>query len=257
MTSADGSPSADSSSQPAPPSKVKAGQAAPEPVASGLSLLTAAVGAVVLSVLVATLDETYQAVQVGDGLARIDQPLLDWMVAHRTTALDATITLFTDIGSTKILPILTTLVVVGLAWWWRSWTPIALMAVAAAGSVAMTEAGKDLAGRARPPQRLSVPPYETTPSFPSGHTLNSTVIAIILVYLVLLHVRSRLGRTVTVALLAVYALAMGMSRVFLGHHWFTDVVAGFVAGTAWAIVVILAHRLLLRIQYQRAAQSTT
>ena len=32
---------------------------------------------------------------------------------------------------------------------------------------------------------------------------------------------------------------------------------GFVAGTAWAIVVILAHRLLLRIQYQRAAQSTT
>ena len=256
MTSAEESPSADSSSQPAPPSKVKAGQAAPEPVASGLSLLTAAVGAVVLSILVATLDETYQAVQEGDGLARIDQPLLDWMVAHRTTALDATITFFTDIGSTKILPILTTLVVVGLAWWWRSWTPIALMAVAAAGSVAMTEAGKDLAGRARPPQPLAVPPYETTPSFPSGHTLNSTVIAIILAYLVLLHVRSRLGRTVTVALLAVYALAMGMSRVFLGHHWFTDVVAGFVAGTAWAIVVILAHRLLLRIQYQRAAQST-
>jgi undecaprenyl-diphosphatase len=48
---------------------------------------------------------------------------------------------------------------------------------------------------------------------------------------------------------------MGMSRVFLGHHWFTDVVAGFIAGTAWALVVILAHRLLLRIQYQRALHS--
>ena len=57
------------------------------------------------------------------------------------------------------------------------------------------------------------------------------------------------------SLLALYALAMGMSRVFLGHHWFTDVVAGFVAGTAWAIVVILAHRLLLRIQHQRAQRS--
>jgi membrane-associated phospholipid phosphatase len=257
VTSAEGSPSADSSAQPAPPSKVEAGQAAPEPVASGLSLLTAAVGAVVLTILVATVDETYQAVQEGDGLARVDHPLLDWMVGHRTPALDAAVTFFTDIGSTKILPILTTLVVVGLAWWWRSWTPIALMAVAAAGSVAMTEAGKDLAGRARPPQDLAVPPYETTPSFPSGHTLNSTVIAIILAYLVLLHVTSRVGRTVTVALLALYAVAMGMSRVFLGHHWFTDVVAGFIAGTAWALVVILAHRLLLRIQYRRAAQSTT
>ena len=71
----------------------------------------------------------------------------------------------------------------------------------------------------------------------------------------LLHVESRLGRVVTVTLLALYALAMGMSRVFLGHHWFTDVVAGFIAGTAWALVVILAHRLLLRIQYQRALHS--
>jgi undecaprenyl-diphosphatase len=102
-----------------------------------------------------------------------------------------------------------------------------------------------------------VPPYETSPSFPSGHTLNSTVIAIVLAYLVLLHVNSRIGRVVTVSALVLYALAMGLSRVFLGHHWFTDVVAGFVAGTAWAIVVILAHRLLVRVQLRRAQRSRT
>ena len=179
------------------------------------------------------------------------------MVGHRSPGLDGVVTFFTNIGGTTVLPILVTLVVAGLAWWWRSWTPVVLMAVAAAGSVAMTEAGKDLAGRARPPQGLAVPPYETSPSFPSGHTLNSTVIAFVLAYLVLLHVKSRTGRAVTVSLLALYALAMGMSRVYLGHHWFTDVVAGFIAGTAWAIVVILAHRLLLRLQQQRAQRSGT
>lgn len=256
MTSAERS-HASRSEKPAPASQVEAGKAVPEPVAGGISLLTAAVGAALLTVLVATLDETYESVQAGDGLARVDQPLLDWMVGHRSPGLDGVVTFFTDIGGTTILPILVTLVVAGLAWWWRSWTPVVLMAVAAAGSVAMTEAGKDLAGRARPPQGLAVPPYETSPSFPSGHTLNSTVIAIVLAYLVLLHVKSRTGRVVTVSLLALYALAMGMSRVFLGHHWFTDVVAGFVAGTAWAIVVILAHRLLLRIQQQRAQRSGT
>ena len=67
--------------------------------------------------------------------------------------------------------------------------------------------------------------------------------------------KSRTGRVVTVSLLALYAVAMGLSRVYLGHHWFTDVVAGFVAGTAWAIVVILAHRLLVRVQLRRAQRS--
>ena len=81
-------------------------------------------------------------------MARIDQPLLDWMVGHRSPGLDGVVTFFTDIGGTTVLPILMTLVVAGLAWWWRSWTPVVLMAVAAAGSVAMTETGKDLAGRA-------------------------------------------------------------------------------------------------------------
>ena len=243
--------------RPAPTSKVEAGRAAPEPVASGLSLLTAAVGAALLTVLIATLDETYEAVQENDGLARVDQPLLDWMVAHRSPGLDAVVTFFTNIGGTTILPIIVTVVVALLAWRWRSWTPVVLMAVAAAGSVAMTQAGKDLAGRARPPQAYAVPPYEASPSFPSGHTLNSTVIAIVLAYLVLLNVKSRTGRIVTVTLLVVYAVAMGMSRVFLGHHWFTDVVAGFIAGTAWALVVILAHRLLLRVQHHRAQRSRT
>ena len=157
MASAEGSRAAQPE-KPAPASQVEAGKAAPEPVAGGLSLLTAVAGAVLLTVLIASLDETYESVQEHDGLARVDQPLLDWMVGHRSPGLDGVVSFFTDIGGTTVLPILVTLVVAGLAWWWRSWTPIVLMAVAAAGSIAMTEAGKDLAGRARPPQALAVPP---------------------------------------------------------------------------------------------------
>ena len=172
------------------------------------------------------------------------------MVAHRNGALDTVVTVFTEIGGPVVLPVLATIVTVLLAWRWRSWTPVALMVIATAGSLTMTAVGKGLAARVRPAQQWAVPPFENSPSFPSGHTLNSTVIAIVLSYLVILHVRSTRGKVAVVTGLSVYAVLMGLSRVFLGHHWMTDVVAGWTAGAAWGFALVLAHRLLVAVQRQ-------
>jgi len=236
---------------PAAPKQVEAGKAPPTPSAGGVGLLAAALGAGLLTLLVAGIAATYDAVKEGDGLALVDQPVLTWMVAHRTAALDTAVTAFTNVGGPTLLPIIATLVTVLLAWRWRSWTPVAFMVLATAGSLAMTAAGKDLAARARPPQSSAVPPFENSPSFPSGHTLNSTVIAIVLTYLIALHVHQRRAKVAVTVGLGLYAILMGLSRVFLGHHWFTDVIAGWVTGAAWALILIMAHRLLLTVQLRR------
>ena len=119
---------------------------------------------------------------------------------------------------------------------------VILLPAAAFGSLLMTVAGKDAIGRLRPPVELAVPPYESSPSFPSGHSLNALVIAGIVAYLLVVRQHRKRTRTLTITLAVLFAVSMGLSRVYLGHHWLTDVLVAWTLGIAWLAVVITAHR---------------
>lgn len=189
--------------------------------------------------------EVYEGVADSGGIAPVDQPLLTWMVAHRTPAFTSAVVAFTEFGGPVIQPIVLLVVTLGIAWAWRSWAPLVLVGVAVGTSTLATVFGKQLFGRARPPIDLAVPPLETTASFPSGHTLNGTVIAGILCYLMLHWFRRASARAAWIVGFSLYALSMGMSRVYLGHHWLTDVLVGWTLGLAWVLVVIGIHRVWL------------
>jgi len=218
-------------------------------------VLTALFGGLVVVGMVALTAQVYESVVEADGLAGLDRPVLDAAVGMRSSGLDHVVTLYTDVGGPVGMPVLALLATLVMVVRWRSRTPVILMVVAAAGSLAMTIAGKDLVARARPPQTLAVPPFETSPSFPSGHTLNATVLTGVAVYLVLRRVESARGRAAVVVAGALFVLTMGLSRVFLGHHWLTDVVAGWALGLAWVAVVVTAHR--LRLTVRRDAHTPT
>jgi undecaprenyl-diphosphatase len=75
-------------------------------------------------------------------------------------------------------------------------------------------------------------------SFPSGHAMNSTAIYSFLCYLFINHYtknnkQKNIVMTVTILLIAL----IGISRIYLGVHYFTDVLAGFSAGFAWFIII--------------------
>ncbi len=214
-------------------------------------LITAGIGVVVAGAFTVLSAEIYDAVAERDGVAGFDRPLLDWIVGWRTDTLNTVVTDYTNLGGTVAMPVIATVLAVALAVWWRRWTPVLLMAVAAGGSLLLTVLGKQAIGRARPPHDLAVPPFETSPSFPSGHTLNSWVIFLLVAYLVTCRVEARPWRLVVVTLAVVLAVAMGLSRVYLGHHWLTDVLVGWTLGSAWLIVVITAHRLALTVIRRR------
>jgi membrane-associated phospholipid phosphatase len=198
-------------------------------------------GGVVLAATVLAA-EVYEQVVESDGVAGLDQPVLDAAVGMRTASGEEWVTRFTDLGGTIGMPVIAVVVVIVLALRRRSWLPVLLMGIAAAGSVLITVLGKDLSGRARPPLALAVPPFETSPSFPSGHTLNATVVLGVSAYLVVLGRRHLRSKLLVGSVVVVLVLAMGLSRVWLGHHWLTDVIAGWLVGLAWLGTVVTAHR---------------
>ncbi len=152
-------------------------------------------------------------------------------------------TWFTQTAGPIGMPIVGTVATVLIAVYARRMTPVILTVVAGAGSLAMTIAVKGLVGRNRPPLAEAVPPFESSASFPSGHSLNAIVIIGIVVYSLVLALKTRWARILTIVVGSVYAIAVGLSRVYLGHHWLSDVIGAWLLGLAWLLVVIVAHRI--------------
>jgi membrane-associated phospholipid phosphatase len=115
---------------------------------------------------------------------------------------------------------------------WRDATVLVLALVISAGLVQLL---KTVIHRARPPHGLA---YEASWAFPSGHAAHAATLVVVLMLL--------LRWRWFIAVGAVYALAMAASRVYLGVHWTTDVVAGLVFGASVAILVTAAIDRALR-----------
>jgi membrane-associated phospholipid phosphatase len=218
-------------------------------------VLTLVFGSLVALLLSFVASRIYDSVTESDGVAGLDQPLLEAAVRARSPILDSLVTGYTNVAGPVGMPILALVAAVTLSLWRKSWTPAILVAAAGAGSLLMTLAGKDIIGRHRPPLIDAVPPYEYSPSFPSGHTLNAIVIAGIIAYLLVLREQSTHARVITIGLASLFALTIGLTRVFLGHHWFTDVLAGWALGGAWLAIVITAHRLYITARKNGAKQT--
>jgi len=216
--------------------------------------LTATVGLLLVVGLTAAGAGVYDAVAEHDGISGLDQPALDQAISQRTAINTRLLTWFTHLGGPVGMTVIASLITIVMVWRWRSRTPLILMLIAVAGSLTLTTVGKAVVGRARPPLSEAVPPYEYAFSFPSGHALNSTVIAGMVAYLLARRLKTRLARAAAAIVAVSWAVAMGLSRVFLGHHWLTDVMFGWLLGAAWLALLITAHRLFLTIRRARTAK---
>src|SRR5690349_20554253 len=105
-------------------------------VANWVLLVTAVVGLALTAALTTLAEDVYESVVEADGVAVLDQPALDQAVAWRSPGLDRAVAAYTDVGGPVGMPLLTLAVLAVMVWAWRSWTPVVLLVLATAGSLA-------------------------------------------------------------------------------------------------------------------------
>lgn len=199
----------------------------------------------VLLGLFAVARRVWVSARAGDLPNTWDLPVLEWMVSNRTPAATNAAWFFTVMGDTPAMTILAFCAAVFFCLHTRSIRPGALIVVTAAGSVALTVVLKAMLGRARPSLDSVLAPIPASFAFPSGHTLNSVAILGVIGYLSILVLRRLWARTLVLGALGCMVLGVGWSRIYLGHHWLTDVLGGLLIGAGWAAVVILLHHFVL------------
>lgn len=192
-------------------------------------------GAAVLLGLVAAL--AVWAAFTGVGPATFDSAALADSIAERSGGSVALARTITDVGSTWSMAVLA--VVVGLWCWLRGRRADAAFVILtwAAGAV-LVRGLKDLFNRPRPPAADQVVQL-TNPSLPSGHAMMATIVIGSLVVLAW-RACGVLARVAMVAAAVLWVGAVGYTRIYLGAHWFSDVVAGWLVGAAWLALCVAA-----------------
>lgn len=143
----------------------------------------------------------------------------------------------TSLGGISVL-VLFALIALGFLFIMKKRLSALLLIVSLAGGVALSEGLKALFERQRPPAAYQA--VETlNASFPSGHALLATVFYLTLgVMLTRAFPRKRL-KAYVLGCAVVIALLIGLTRIYLGAHWASDVFAGWSVGAAWSMVLWL------------------
>jgi undecaprenyl-diphosphatase len=172
-----------------------------------------------------------------DPLTRFDLTVTTLLRAHATPLGDRIFSLVSDVGSPVAMAVIGAAGALFL-FVRRKWIVLAAWVAALGGAGLLTIVLKNLIRRPRPVAAAEFL-NGTTFSFPSGHALGSLVGYGMLAYVVgSMWVDTRRGRLRLAIAVAVLVVAIGVSRLYLGVHYFSDVIAGYAVGVLWLSVCI-------------------
>lgn len=189
------------------------------------------------------------AENLAEGDTDADVRLANWLHDHASPGWTEFFEAVTVLGNVPTLAVVTLLA--GVVLWRRGLTrELQLLLLAAVGAEILTVGLKLGFERERP--FFSDPlATESTYSFPSGHSSVSLAVYGTIGFIAARHARTRRRQIGVLVAAAALVLLIGFSRLYLGVHYLSDVIAGYAVGLAWvALCVVLLH-LRLRLKARR------
>lgn len=180
-----------------------------------------------------------------DPLTTVDLELATFLRAHATPVSDRIGILISLIGSPMTMAALG-LVVAAVLMYRRWWITLSAWIAAFVGGAALNWALKGIIHRTRPIGAANFI-YDNSFSFPSGHAMGSLIGYGMFAYLlVALWPPAHRHRTAVIATAFVLVVLIGLSRLSLGVHFLSDVIAGYAAGAVWLAVCVTGVEVALR-----------
>lgn len=177
--------------------------------------------------------------------AGIDHGAANWFHSHLTHRFVAILRAITEFGSSEWIGVVLAIAVV-LFIFKRWWLSLATMIVAVPGGMLLNELVKVLVHRHRPFVDGWFVDWSGY-SFASGHTIGATLLYGQIALFVFPLIKGRRRRALLFGLATLVVVMVGFSRIALGAHYVTDVLAGMFFGTAWLTICLFAARPLRRI----------
>jgi undecaprenyl-diphosphatase len=184
-------------------------------------------------VLIWAFAELADEVLEGDTEA-FDRGILTWIHAHGTAWMDTSAIEFTALGSFVVLAVIGLGISV-LLWHLRKQRYVALIWLACTGSLVLNQTLKAAFARSRPDVFEKLVDVGHL-SFPSGHAMNSMVFYTVAAYSIGHVVGPGRTKQLVYAFAALVIALVGFTRLYLGVHYPSDVMAGFAVGYVWAIL---------------------
>jgi undecaprenyl-diphosphatase len=178
------------------------------------------------------------------GIPPMDTATTAFLHGLANPTLDALMDATTLLGSSPVLAAVVGLAVVHRVVRRRR-VEAAFTVIALVGTLVLNDILKLLIQRPRPGFDWAEVWPET--SFPSGHSMNSFVVYLAIA-LVIWRLAGRQAGIVAVVFAVVLAVGVGISRIYLGAHWLSDVIGGYLAGALWLLVLGAAWALVSRLR---------